>query len=50
MYFRIFLLPGIGIIIATMYTQAHYVIDVLLGVAVAAVLYAVMERWGPGKR
>ncbi|MCZ7557732.1 MAG: phosphatase PAP2 family protein [Bacteroidia bacterium] len=45
MYFRIFLLPGIGIIIATMYTQAHYVIDVLLGVAVAAVLYGVMEKW-----
>jgi membrane-associated phospholipid phosphatase len=50
MYFRIFLLPGIGIIIATMYIQAHYVIDVLLGVAVAAVLYGVMEKWGPGRR
>ena len=42
-YFHVFLLPRFGIIIATMHTQALYVIDVLLGVAVAAVLYAVME-------
>ncbi len=44
-YFRIFLLPGIGIIIATMYIQVHYVIDVLLGIAVAAVLYIVCKKW-----
>jgi hypothetical protein len=31
-----------------MYIQAHYVIDVLLGVAVAAVLYGVMERCPSG--
>jgi membrane-associated phospholipid phosphatase len=38
-YFWIILLPGIGIIIATMYTQAHYAIDVILGIIAAAVIY-----------
>lgn len=38
-YFWIMLLPGIGIIFATMYTQAHYAIDVILGIGSAGVIY-----------
>ena len=47
-FFRIFLVPGIGIIVATVYIYAHYAIDVFLGLLVAGVLFAVMEKWGPG--
>lgn len=38
-YFRLFLAPGLGIITATMYIQAHYVIDVILGIGAAGVIY-----------
>ncbi|MFZ1731362.1 MAG: phosphatase PAP2 family protein [Bacteroidota bacterium] len=48
-YFWIFLLPGLGIIIATMYTQAHYAIDVILGIAAAGVIYRLSEMVYPEK-
>jgi hypothetical protein len=38
-YFWLFLAPGLGIITATMYIQAHYVIDVILGIGAAGVIY-----------
>jgi hypothetical protein len=38
-FFRSYFLPGIGLILATMYTQQHYAIDVLLGVGAFAVIY-----------
>ncbi|MFA6232649.1 MAG: phosphatase PAP2 family protein [Bacteroidota bacterium] len=38
-YFWFFLFPGIGIIFATMYIQAHYVIDVILGIGAAGIIY-----------
>ncbi|MBE0643760.1 MAG: phosphatase PAP2 family protein [Bacteroidetes bacterium] len=38
-YFWLFLLPGLGIIAATVYIQAHYAIDVILGIAAAGVIY-----------
>jgi hypothetical protein len=38
-YFWLFLFPGTGIIIATMYIQAHYAIDVILGIGSAGVIY-----------
>jgi len=49
-YFQVFLVPGIGIIVATVYIYAHYAIDVLLGLLVAVVLFIIMEKWGPGRR
>ncbi len=38
-YFWLFLLPGLGIIAATMYIQAHYVIDVIMGIGAAGIIY-----------
>ncbi len=46
-FFWIFLLPGIGIIAATMYIQAHYVIDVILGFIAAGTIYVLVERYRP---
>jgi hypothetical protein len=46
-FFRVILLPSFGLIAATMVIQQHYVIDVLLGIPTAAVLYAVVERFRP---
>lgn len=46
-FFWIFLLPGLGIITATMYIQAHYVIDVMLGVVAALTIYTLVERYKP---
>ena len=41
-FFRWYLVPGIGLIFATMYLQQHYVVDVLLGAASAgAILFLV---------
>ncbi|MBN1446598.1 MAG: phosphatase PAP2 family protein [Bacteroidetes bacterium] len=46
-FFWIFLLPGLGIIAATMYIQAHYVIDVVLGFIAAGMIYVLVERYKP---
>ena len=46
-FFWIFLLPGIGIIAATMYIQMHYVIDVILGFIAAGTIYLLVERYRP---
>lgn len=46
-FFWIFLLPGVGIIAATMYIQAHYVIDVILGFIAAGTIYVLVERYRP---
>ncbi len=43
-FFHFYLAPGLGIILATMYIQAHYVVDVLLGILTAGVLYLAAER------
>jgi hypothetical protein len=46
-HFTLFLLPGLGIILATMYIQAHYVIDVMLGIIAAAMIYVATEKLNP---
>lgn len=46
-FFWIFLFPGIGVIIGTVYTQQHYVIDVLLGALAAIVIFAAVEKFRP---
>jgi len=46
-FFWIFLFPGIGVIIGTVYTQQHYVTDVLLGALAAIVIFAVVEKFRP---
>jgi hypothetical protein len=46
-FFWIFLLPGLGIIAATMYIQAHYVIDVMLGIVAAFTIFTLVEKYKP---
>ena len=43
-FFKLYLPPGIGLILATMYTQQHYVIDVFLGVITFALIYLLVTK------
>jgi hypothetical protein len=46
-FFLAYVLPGIGVIVATMYIQQHYVIDVLLGVVAFGILYGLTSYFTP---
>jgi len=45
-FFRISLIPGLGVIAATMYSQQHYVTDVVLGIIACGFIYTVAVKTG----
>jgi len=42
-FFNIYLIPGLGVIFATMYLQQHYVIDVILGIMASGIIYTIAD-------
>jgi hypothetical protein len=46
-HFKFYVAPACGLILATMYLQQHYVIDVLLGILAYAVIYSLVIVFKP---
>ncbi len=46
-YFRRYVTPGLGLVLATMYLQQHYVIDVMLGVVAFTFIYTFVHYFKP---
>ena len=44
------LIMAILICFSTLFTKQHYIIDVILGVAVSIVCYVIIEKIDPGKK
>jgi PAP2 superfamily protein len=42
-FFTLYLVPGLGLIFATMYLQQHYVIDVILGIIASFIIYVAVH-------
>ena len=50
-WFRIYsLVMAILICMSTVFTKQHYIIDVVLGLAISILCYIFVEKWDPGKK